>query len=118
MVDEERMNDFVSRETLIECLGDRPENWMDKPEEIQAVADWDAFSGIVRRLPTADVRQVVYCRDCMYAPAGDDDGNCLEWPCDDWPDRNPCPLKCGDNWYSKKPEPDFFCKNGKRKRNG
>lgn len=74
----------------------------------------------LKDLPAADVRPVVYCRYCMYAPEGDDDDHCLEWPCDDWPGRNPCPLKCEDNWYSKKPEPDFFCANGRdmRKEHG
>jgi hypothetical protein len=97
------MGDYVERKLLYGLF---------PPSGIQRlhVADIDL-------IPSADVRPVVYCRDCMYAPAGDDDGNCLEWPRDDWPDRNPCPLKCEDNWHSHKPAPDFYCANGRRKRN-
>ena len=66
----------------------------------------------------ADVRPVVYCRDCKYAPSGtdggEDQGFALEWPHDEWPEDNPCPCKCEDGWYSHKPKPDFFCANGKR----
>ena len=68
----------------------------------------------LERLPAADVRPVVLCRDCIYAPTGNQDGADLEWPCDDFPERNPCPLKCEDRWYSRKPAPDFFCANGEK----
>lgn len=66
-------------------------------------------------IPAADVRPVILCRDCKYAPVGDRDGNDLEWPCNDWPDRNPCPCKCEDNWHSQKPAPDFFCAAGEKR---
>lgn len=72
----------------------------------------------LERIPAADVRPVVTCGECMYAPAGTDSGEnqglSLEWPHDDWPEDNPCPCKCEDGWYSHKPKPDFFCANGKR----
>ena len=72
----------------------------------------------VATIPAADVRSVVLCRDCMYAPSGTDDGEdqgfALEWPHDEWPEDNPCPCKCEDGWYSHKPKPGFFCANGKR----
>ena len=61
---------------------------------------------------------VVLCKECMYAPSGTDGGEsrgfALEWPHDEWPENNPCPCKCEDEWYSHKPKPDFFCANGKR----
>jgi len=64
--------------------------------------------------PTADVREVVYCKDCRYLPTGDsgDSGFDLEWP--DEEDYN-CPFHCPDGWYSQMPKPDFFCANGKHK---
>ena len=68
----------------------------------------------IRAIPAADVRPVVRCRECKYAPIGDKDGSDLEWPFNEF-DENPCPYKCLDNWYSHKPKPDFFCANGKRK---
>lgn len=61
----------------------------------------------------ADVVEVVRCRDCKYAPIGDNDGSDLEWPFNEF-DENPCPYKCLDNWYSHKPEPDFFCAAGEK----
>lgn len=66
----------------------------------------------------ADVVEVVRCKDCIYSPSGDTDGEnqgfSLEWPHDDWPERNPCPFKCDDGWYSRKPKPEFYCANGKK----
>lgn len=61
----------------------------------------------------ADVVEVVRCKDCKYMPTGTD-GNELEWPFNEYPDRNPCPFKCEDAWYSHKPNMDFCCAYGKR----
>lgn len=68
----------------------------------------------IESIPAADVRPVVTCSECIYAPSGDGQGFDLEWPHDEWPEYNPCPWKCEDGWYSYKPRPDFFCANGKR----
>ena len=72
----------------------------------------------VDAIPAADVRPVVYCKDCMYAPSRTDGGGgrgfALEWPYNEWPESNPCPCRCDDGWYSREPNPDFFCANGKR----
>lgn len=69
---------------------------------------------LIKAIPAADVRPVVLCRDCKYAPIGDKDGSDLEWPFKEF-DENPCPYKCLDNWYSRKPAPDFFCADGKKR---
>lgn len=80
----------------------------------------DAYQ-FIRGFPAADVREVVLCRECKYAPSGtdggEDQGFGLEWPHDDWPEDNPCPCKCDDEWYSHKPNPEFYCANGKREEN-
>lgn len=39
----------------------------------------------------------------------------LEWPYDEGYDLNPCPLKCTDGWYSRKPKPEWFCWEGARR---
>lgn len=82
-------------------------------------AGWNACLNKVNSIPAADVQPVVLCRECIYAPIGTDNGEnqgfALEWPRDEWPEDNPCPFKCDDGWYSRKPEPDFFCANGKVK---
>ena len=74
----------------------------------------DDVETIIRSIPAADVRPVVLCRDCKYAPIGDKDGSDLEWPFNEF-DENPCPYKCLDNWYSHKPAPDFFCAAGEKR---
>ena len=63
------------------------------------------------KIPAADVREVVYCKDCRYLPTGHS-GFDLEWP--DEEDYK-CPFHCTDGWYSEMPKPDFFCANGERK---
>lgn len=87
--------------------------------ELPVAKHWDGHTEKdVTRLLSIDVRPVVLCKDCMYAPSGTDDGEdrgfALEWPHDEWPEDNPCPCKCDDGWYSHKPRSNFFCANGKR----
>ena len=48
---------------------------------------------IFDHIPAADVRPVVTCGECIYAPSGDGWGFDLEWPHDEWPENNPCPWK-------------------------
>lgn len=71
-------------------------------------------NALIEEIPAADVRPVVLCRDCKYAPIGDKDGSDLEWPFNEF-DENPCPYKCLDNWYSHKPAPGFFCAAGEKR---
>lgn len=108
------MSDYISREAAIDSLVKLERTarhnsvlWPDHVEECREV---------LRSIPAADVRPVVLCRDCKYAPIGDKDGSDLEWPFDEF-DGNPCPYKCLDNWYSQKPAPDSFCAAGERKTN-
>ena len=78
----------------------------------------DDCAANIRNIPAADVVDVVRCKDCIYFPSGDDNGENrgfgLEWPHDDWPEENPCPCKCDDGWYSIKPNQEFYCAYGKR----
>ena len=78
----------------------------------------DDCAANIRNIPAADVVKVVRCKDCIYFPSGDDNGEnrgfSLEWPHDDWPEDNPCPCKCDDGWYSIKPTQEFYCAYGKR----
>ena len=128
------MNDYISREALKELFDgiyDCSDLVFEPDDQICAKQHsscgscrWletkRAIQKRVMSLPAADVRPVVRCRDCMYAPLGTDDGEdqgfALEWPYDEWPEDNPCPCKCEDGWYSHKPKPDFFCANGRRKK--
>lgn len=94
-------------------------NWFEC-EELPVAKHWDGHTeDDVTRLLSLDVRPVVLCRDCKYAPSGTDNGEDqgfgLEWPHDEWPEDNPCPCKCADGWYSHKPAPDFFCAAGEKR---
>lgn len=90
---------------IIEVNGLRPDHAWFTP---------DGVAAFIEEIPAADVRPVVFCRDCKFAPIGDKDGDDLEWPFNDF-DANPCPHKCSDNWYSHKPAPDFFCAAGEKR---
>lgn len=62
-------------------------------------------------IPTADVLEVVRCKDCKHKPKhppGYDYGHYLEFPDDI------CPCQCDDPWHSMKPEDNFFCAKGER----
>ena len=60
-------------------------------------------------LPTAEVVEVVRCKDCKHRPDGTGVNHDLEFP----DDR--CPCKCEDYWYSWKPDDNWFCGNGERR---
>ena len=114
-------NEYISRREAIKARKrscDKNYRECDFAIEGDSWCEVEVFVVDIIRIPPADVRHVVLCRDCIYAPTGNQDGADLEWPCDDFPERNPCPFKCEDKWYSRKPSPDFFCANGaKRSRN-
>ena len=110
------MGEYIRRaaaiETAIDYRIDVIENEYDRGYQI---AVQDIAKGL-NAIPAADVREVVYCKDCRHAPSGKSDGNAggfdLEWP--DGDDYQ-CPFRCSDAWYSVMPDPDFFCANGERK---
>lgn len=111
MVDKE----YIEREAAIKEFSNNGSIFVYGKQKCKAIVSR------INAIPAADVRPVVLCKDCMYAPSGTDGGEgqgfALEWPHDEWPEDNPCPCKCEDGWYSRKPEPDFFCANGKREEN-
>lgn len=109
------MPEYIEREAVIHLI----ERVRDKNAENYDMAfalNWAAES--IKRIPAADVRPVVLCLNCKYAPSGtgggENQGFALEWPHDKWPEDNPCPCKCADGWYSHKPKPDFFCAAGEK----
>jgi len=44
--------DMISRKAAIEALGERPDNWTDTPEEVQAVNDWDSAVYAIKSVPS------------------------------------------------------------------
>ena len=114
------MSDYIRREAAYKFFKDQLEEETGAYRKGRNAGLRVAMSAVMNNdaIPAADVRPVVLCKDCMYAPSGtdggEDQGFSLEWPHDEWPEDNPCPCKCEDGWYSHKPKPDFFCANGKR----
>lgn len=51
-----KTDDLISRDSLLEELGDRPLNWTDDDIEIQACSDWDMFHRLVVSQPSIDTR--------------------------------------------------------------
>nr|DAH90706.1 MAG TPA: hypothetical protein [Caudoviricetes sp.] len=49
-------NDLILRRDAIAALGDAPMNWMDTPEEIQAVNDWQAAIDALAAVPCTSFR--------------------------------------------------------------
>ena len=46
------MDDLISRKAAIEALGERPENWMDTPAEIEAVRAYDNAIDNLKAVPS------------------------------------------------------------------
>lgn len=96
------MTDYISREAALEISDKERKEWAD-------LHGWDGVSAAmsiwsrIRRIPAADVRPVVLCRDCMYARP-DMYGGTIWCNC---PKLNP------DMVYD-----NFFCAYGKKKEDG
>ena len=57
--------------------------------------------------------ELIRCKDCMYKPTQheEDDETIIDFPV---PFK--CPCECEDPWYDWVPEDDWFCGNGKRRK--
>jgi len=62
----------ISREAAIEALGERPANWTNSPEEVQAVNDWDSAVRAIQSAPS--VPAVPLDKLCEYL-------NSVIYPC-------------------------------------
>lgn len=60
------MAEYIEREALLEDIEEeRPENWTNSEAERQAENDFFKYRDIVKIQPTADVVEVVRCKDCQ-----------------------------------------------------
>lgn len=75
--------------------------------------DLEEAVNAIRSIPAADVRPVIFCKDCVHRPImtkeGQDYGMSVE-AVDDW-----CPYTCADQCYNEYPHDDWFCNRGERK---
>lgn len=61
------MSDYIKREALLKDIEEeRPVNWTDSESERQAESDFYKYRDIVMMQPTADVVEVVRCKDCEF----------------------------------------------------
>lgn len=88
-----------------------------KTEETQSL--WHALqTGVVEyinRMPTADVVEVVRCKDCKHRPVYKDTE--IHAPQDHrsgWSDWA-CPYLCSDWYYNRMPKDNDFCSHGERR---
>ena len=125
------MDDYISRSAFIEakekqyCQNcDRRKN--SKGQVVYEIGDAPCRAcGIgymlddVEDFPAADVRPVVYCRDCIHRPYSTEPGKTSGFAVEA-PDRE-CKCPCfnpDDGYYSWIPADDFFCADGERREGG
>ena len=59
--------EYIERRALLNEIEEiRPLNWTDTEAEITEQADFDWFENLVKSQPTADVQEVVRCKDCRW----------------------------------------------------
>lgn len=65
-------------------------------------------------LPFADVRPVVYCKECKHRPV--EEGRRVMAPkyADGYSDYK-CPFLCDDYWYNRMPADDDYCSSGEKR---
>jgi hypothetical protein len=62
--------------------------------------------------PTADVVEVVRCKDCKHRPIDtQEEGNGFDF---EFPEEYGCPGYCDDGYYSNRFNDDFYCAWGER----
>lgn len=54
------MAEYIERAAAIAALGEHPLNWDDKPDEVQAVCDYDLHRSAILSVRAADVAPVVH----------------------------------------------------------
>lgn len=63
------MAEYIERAAAIKALGERPLNWDDKPDEVQAVWDYDLHRRAILSVSAADVAPVVHGQWVEYKRA-------------------------------------------------
>lgn len=59
---------LIDADALKEAFGERPYNWTDSPEEIQAVCDWDSAVDTIDNMPIINAIPVTWLKDKMQKP--------------------------------------------------
>lgn len=65
-------------------------------------------------LPSADVRPVVYCKECKHRPVEECRRIIAPKYADGYADYE-CPFVCEDPWYNRMPADDDYCSCGEKR---
>ena len=108
------MKDPIERQEAIDAINDLP----DCPNGYSDTYDKSCIIGVLEELPSAE-SEIIRYKDCIYYPIVPENWNgskySLEWPVgEDGLDN--CPCHCPDDYYSWVPDEDWFCGNGKKRR--
>ena len=88
-----------------------------KPMEVIVKIDFAASNGLEIVAHAEKVSELVRCKDCIHAPIlGIGNGFNIEWPkIDGLFEDSTCPYFCDDDYYSIRPDPEWFCHRGERR---
>lgn len=79
----------------------------------------DALQAIISDIPSADVVEVVRCRDCKHRPVVTDEshpyGFGLACPKEGAYQDVTCPYLCDDGYYNRMPADGWYCADGERR---
>lgn len=112
------MTDYIKREDAIKAViaDAKLKNLLTGNCENEKAIEGMVYGVLCPRdIPSADVVEVVRCKDCKYKPKGYEDEQRGKYPIFPDSENNPCPCNVvDDDWYSYMPEDDYFCGCGKR----
>ncbi len=67
-----------------------------------------------KQIHSADVRPVVYCKECKHRPVEECRRIIAPKYADGYTDYK-CPFLCDDPWYNRMPTDDYYCSSGEKR---
>ena len=100
------MSDYIKREDAI------AEFITNGSATVYGINRCKAIISRLQLVPSADVVEVVRCKDCKHRPIDtQEEGNGFDY---DFPEEYGCPGYCDDGYYSQRFNDDFYCAWGER----
>ena len=103
-------DDLISRQAALDIIDSELNGWLTDDERLHL----EGVAIGIECLPRIDAVPVVRCKDCKHRPTMPEDAHYREVFELEFPD-DICPLQCGDRWYNREPDDDWFCANGEGK---
>ena len=99
------MSRYIDADKLQRDLAYR---WYDAPKRLSGIK----VSMLIDEQPTADVVEVVRCKDCKHRPKKvGNEGNGFDY---EFSEEYACPGYCEDGYYAELFDDSFYCAWGKR----